>query len=64
MKRDKKNLTLKTQLERLNEFIIRAGKNVLKRGSYIRQPSRDFTRHRKLDFPTTVLFILGLLKKV
>ena len=64
MKRDKKNITLKTQLERLNEFIIRAGKNVFKRGSYIRQPSRDFTRQRKLDFPTTVLFILGLLKKV
>ena len=63
MKRDKKNITLKTQIEKLNEFIIRAGKNVLKRVRYIRQPTRDFTRYRKLNFPTTVILILGLLKK-
>jgi len=64
MKRDKKSITLKIQLENLNEFIIRAGKNVLKRINYIYQPNRDFTRQRKLDFPTTVVLILSLLKKV
>ena len=64
MKRDKKTITLKIQLEKLTEFIIRAGKNVEKRVHYIRQPNRDFTRQRKLYFPTTVIFILRLLKKV
>lgn len=64
MKRDKKITPLKTQLENLKEFIIRSGKNIQKRIDYIRQPSVDFTRRRKLDFTMTVLFILGLLKKV
>ena len=64
MKSDKKINSLKTQLENLKEYIIRAGKNVDKRKSYIRAPDRDFTRHRKLDFTTTVILILGLLKKV
>ena len=59
MKRDKKDFTLKVQLEKLNEFIIQAGKNALKRVDYICKPLRDFTRLRKLDFPTTVLFILA-----
>ena len=63
MKRDKKSL-LKIQLEKLKEFILRGGKNVERRARYICAPYRDFTRHRKLDFPTTVLFVLGLLKKV
>lgn len=64
MKRDKKTIPLKTQLEKLNEFIIRSGKNLLKRVHYVRQPDRDFTRQRKLNFSTTVILILGLLKKV
>ena len=63
MKRDKKNTPLKTQLENLKEFIIRSGINLEKRINYIGQPTRDFTRRRKLDFPKTVIFILGLLKK-
>jgi len=63
MKRDKKTISLKSQLSMLQEFIIRGGKNVEKRLCYIRQPNRDFTRERKLNFPRTVVFILGLLKK-
>lgn len=63
MKRDKKIAHLKTQLENVKEFIIRSGINLEKRIDYIRQPTRDFTRRRKLDFPRTVIFILGLLKK-
>lgn len=64
MKRNKKTISLKEGVEKLNEFIIRAGKNVLKRSEYIRQPNCDFTRERKLPFPKTVIIILGLLKKV
>jgi len=64
MKSDKKINSLKSQLENLKEYIIRAGKNVEKRKRYIRAPDRDFTRHRKLDFTKTVILILGLLKKV
>lgn len=63
MKSDKKINSLKSQLDNLKEHIIRSGKNALKRKKYIREPDRDFTRHRKLDFTTTVIFILGLLKK-
>jgi len=63
MKGDKKEI-LKIQLGKLKEFILRGGKNIERRARYICFPDRDFTRQRKLDFPTTVLFVLGLLKKV
>lgn len=64
MKRDTKRLDLAAQLKMLNNFIVEAGINLQKRTQYICRPGQDFTRHRKLDFPTTVVFILGLLKKV
>ena len=64
MKRDTKKITLKTQLKKLSNFIAEAGINPQKRARYIRQFERDFTRRRKLHFTTTVVFILGLLKKV
>lgn len=63
MKRDTKRLDLTAQLKKLNNFIVEAGINLEKRTQNICLPDRDFTRHRKLDFPTTVVFILGLLKK-
>jgi len=63
MKSDKKRLSLKMQVEKLNDFIFDAGFSSEKREMYIREPNRDFTRHRKLDFPKTTVFILGLLKK-
>jgi len=64
MKRDKRNLSLKTQLIRIKDFIEEAGINAEKRQEYLCRPDQDFTRRRKLDFSTTVVFILGLLKKV
>lgn len=64
MKSDKKGLSLKKQLEKMNKFIFDASFLTEKREQYIRNPFCDFTRHRKLDFPMTVAFILGLLKKV
>ena len=64
MKRDQNNLSLKTQLKRLQNYIIEAGINIEKRATYLVRPHQDFTRHRKLNFETTIVFILGLLKKV
>jgi len=64
MKRDKRNLSLQTQLKRIKDFIVESGINAEKRLEYLSRPDQDFTRQRKLDFPTTVVFILGLLKKV
>lgn len=64
MKSDKNNLCLQKQLEELQQFIACAGLKVEKRSLYINQPHRDFTRTRKLNFATTVVLILGLLKKV
>lgn len=64
MKSDTKGLSLKKQLEKLNNFINDACFLSGKRERYIRDSNCDFTRCRKLDFPTTVVFILGLLKKV
>lgn len=63
MKSDTKGLKLKEQLNRLRNFIVEAGLNLEKRKQYIRSPKHNFTRHRKLDFSTTTVFILGLLKK-
>ena len=63
MKSDKTNLSLKKQLEALQLFITHAGLNPGKRSAYINQPHRDFTRSRKLRFNTTVVLVLGLLKK-
>jgi len=63
MKRDKNKLKLKSQLEYLRHFIEKAAVNIKKRLRYIVRPNRDFTRRRKLDFLTTTVFILGLLKK-
>ena len=44
-------------------FIIEGGINTEKRLKYLSRPTQDFTRQRKLNFPTTVIFILSLLKK-
>jgi len=63
MKRDKKGIALITQLKKLRNFILESGINAEKRVRYVCRPDCDFTRRRKLDFPTTVAFILGLLKK-
>lgn len=63
MKRDKSKLKLKSQFEYIRHFIEKASINTKKRLGYIVKPNRNFTRRRKLDFPTTVVFILGLLKK-
>ena len=64
MKSDIKGLSLKKQLEKLKKFIFESGTLLEKREQYIQNPCCDFTRHRKLNFLTTVAFILGLLKKV
>ncbi|BDS11483.1 hypothetical protein [Aureispira anguillae] len=64
MKRDKKLLSLTAQLKKLKLFIILASLTAQKRATYLIRPEQDFTRHRKLDFATTVGLILGLLKKV
>ena len=64
MKRDQNNLSLKHQVKRLQDYIIEAGINIEKRAVYLIRPHQDFTRQRKLNFGTTVVFILGLLKKV
>lgn len=63
MKSDKTNLSLKKQLEALQMFITHAGLDREKRSVYINQPHRYFTRIRKLRFTTTVVLVLGLLKK-
>lgn len=64
MKRDQYNLSLKSQLNRLQDLIIESGINTEQRTNYLNRPHQDFTRQRKLNFKTTVVFILGLLKKV
>ena len=64
MKRDQNNIGLKTQLNGVQSFILEGGINTEKRAQYLKRPNRDFTRQRKLNFETTVTFILGLLKKV
>ena len=63
MKRDKQLLSLTGQLKKLKYFISTASLTEEKRAIYLNRPEQDFTRHRKLDFGTTVGLILGLLKK-
>ncbi|MBL7791198.1 MAG: hypothetical protein JNK77_02655 [Saprospiraceae bacterium] len=37
--------------------------DIVKRGLYLLNPERDFTRNRKLSFRRTAALVLGLLKK-
>lgn len=63
MKSDKNIRRLKKQLEELRSFIFEAGFLNEKRRQYLNRPTKDFTRKRKLDFSTTSILVLGLLKK-
>ena len=63
MKSDKANHRLKYQLKKVKAFIVEGGILIEKRMRYLNRPNQDFTRQRKLNFATTVGFILGLLKK-
>ena len=64
MKSDNGIKILRKQINELKSFIEIAGLSIEKRRLYLNDPSRNFTRKRKLDFPKTVSLILGLLKKV
>ena len=64
MKSDKKIKSLESQLKQLRNYIEKSGTEFSSRNKYIIRPLHDFTRRRKLDFVTTVVFIIGLLKKV
>lgn len=64
MRCDKRKTSLEKQLKALRQHLEKCSIEASKRSKYLQRPLRDFTRRRKLDFVTTVVFILGLLKKV
>ena len=63
MKSDNNIKSLKIKLDQLRLFIQNAGFLKEKRRQYLNRSQKDFTRKRKLDFSTTVILVLGLLKK-
>lgn len=63
MKSDNNIKSLKIKIDQLRLFIQKAGFLKEKRQQYLNRSQKDFTRKRKLDFSTTVILVLGLLKK-
>ena len=63
MKSDNNIKSLKIKIDQLRLFIQKAGFLKEKRRQYLNRSQKDFTRKRKLDFSTTVILVLGLLKK-
>ena len=55
---------LKKGINQILYFIEKGDKDPLFRTLYLTNPSKDFTRKRKLSFSFIVLLILRLLKKV
>ena len=55
---------LKKGINQLLSFIEKGDRTPTSRALYLTDPSKDFTRKRKLSFSFIVLLIIRLLKKV